>query len=203
MKKPFGFKKKTTTPKTNRTPNKSHAGFFGGIFKPKEDTNKEATAPYKSNYSWNYDGLVGRRAGSSKALMSIQGNETKGTCTNIQFLSRSEKIQWYKALFRAIAYAESGYNPNSTPKYGIMQLSCAKNNEVAVYGCNCKSNHHHRTDSAMNVNCAVNIIEYHMAKNRGIFFNGDRQYFETLMGSASKVRKMLKHYMPKRCKSSY
>lgn len=162
---------------------------------------REEPAPRKSNTGgWLYDSLVAQKIATTEMFKKIKGKDTYGTCTNIQTISASDKKKWFQALFRAIAKAESDFQPSARPKSGIMQLSC-NNTERVSYRCNCKSSEDFRKSGSLSVTCAMNIVDFHFARGRGIFFNGRYQYFETLMGSSSNVRRELNLAKPKSCKN--
>jgi len=132
------------------------------------------------------------------SLYNLSGSNTFGLCPNLHNLKPSDKSEFFQAAFMGLASAESGYSKYSGPKTGIMQLTCDSNARVH-YNCPCKSRTHLRDDSALNIRCAMNIIDYQYRKGESIW-SGNR-YFETLRsnGHRTKIINAIKSRLPAGC----
>jgi hypothetical protein len=135
--------------------------------------------------------------------MNIGSGYVYELCPRYDRLKRADRENFWVTFFMAIGYAESGFNNNSGPMAGIMQLTC-DNTARRGYGCSaCTSNSRLRKSPMIGIDCAMNIISHWARRGKLI---GSHPYFETLRRNQHykrKIRPTVQLYAPKDCGNNY
>jgi len=163
----------------------------------------DITKSYKGHKWWkDYSVFVKNEISKEKfkPLFNIKVDKIKGLCPKYTHLKADDKKKFWNVFFMSVAYAESGFNHNSRPCSGIMQLTCDSNARKR-YGCTlCKSNSTLRQSPLIGIRCAMNIVA-HWAK-RGKLLNTRHPYFETLRPNShykKKIKPSVLKYAPEKC----
>jgi hypothetical protein len=114
-----------------------------------------------------------------RPLMNNVNNIPSSFCPRFKLLNLVDRATVLAAFFKGIARSESGYNTDSIPQAGIMQLSCnhrERDPPPAGYGCKCSSDDDLRNNPFVNIDCAMKIINYRFMKGDYI----PNEYFQSL-----------------------
>lgn len=137
-----------------------------------------------------------------QTLMKLPGSLVADICTRYDKLKAGDRKNFWQTFFMALAYAESGFDHNSGPMTGIMQLTCDENARKR-YGCSaCTSADRLRKAPLIGIDCAVKIVSQWAAKGKLLT---NHPYFETLRKNAhyyNKVKPTVLAYAPKACENA-
>lgn len=127
-----------------------------------------------------------------RPLMMNASGSASSICPNFTNLNPDQRVIFWTAFFKGLAKAESGYDYNSNPKTGIMQLTCDGNARTG-YGCTCKSPNDLKFNPFKSIDCAMRIVNHWAAKGKFIY-GKIHPYFETMRpkaGGGAHLRKIL------------